>query len=98
MGTLPRLKLSAPVARKVLLQAHKYKAQEALDDGIVDAIAPPESMLDEALKFAEIWKTKAKMGVFGLLRNELVGEATAAYQAVSYVHHRQTTREPKVKL
>jgi Delta3-Delta2-enoyl-CoA isomerase len=98
MGTLPRLKLGGAVARKVLLEAHKYKAPEALEDGIVDAIAPPEEMLDVAMQFAENWKSKAKMGVYGVLRNELVGEETAAYQAISYVHHRQTTREPKVKL
>ncbi|KAK4892745.1 hypothetical protein LTR27_008844 [Elasticomyces elasticus] len=98
MGTLPRLKLSAPVAKKVLLQAHKYKAQEALDDGIVDAIAPPDEMFELALKYANTWKYKARMGVYGLLRNELVGAATDAYQRNSYVHHRQTSREPKVKL
>jgi len=98
MGTLPRLKLSASVAKKVLLQAHKYKAQEALNDGIVDAIATPEKMMEVAMEFANAWKAKAKMRVYGLLRNELVGAATDAYQRNSYVHHRQTSREPKVKL
>ena len=86
------------MARKVLLQAHRYKAKEALEDGIVDAIAPPEKMFEVALELAERWKGKAKMGVYGVLRNELVGEATSAYQRSSYVHHRETSREPKVKL
>jgi enoyl-CoA hydratase/carnithine racemase len=62
LKTLPRAKLAPHVARKVLLQAHRYKAQEALEDGIVDAIAPPEKMFDVALELAEKWKSKAKMG------------------------------------
>lgn len=98
MGTLPRLKLSPHVARKVLLQAHKYRAQEALDDGIVDVIESPENMFQAAMALAEKWKHKATFGVYGVLRNELVSDATAAYQRISYVHHRPTSREPKVKL
>lgn len=98
MGSLLRAKLNPQIRRKVLLEAYKYKAEEAVQDGIVDIAAPPEQMLDVALEYAKKWKSKAKMGVYGLLRNELVGEATAAYQAVSYVHHKQTSREPKVKL
>lgn len=98
MGTLLRTRLSASVLRKVLLEAHKYDANEALEDGIVDAAESPGSMLDVAMQFAEKCKAKAKMGVYGVLRNELVGEATAAYQSISYVHHRPTTREPKMKL
>jgi Delta3-Delta2-enoyl-CoA isomerase len=65
MGTLPRTKLSAPVARKVLLEAHKYTAKEALADGIVDAIAPPDQMLAVAMTYAQEWKAKSKMGVYG---------------------------------
>jgi Delta3-Delta2-enoyl-CoA isomerase len=61
-----------------LLEAYRYKGIEALEDGIVDAVAPPETMLEVALEFAEKWKSKAKMGVYGVLRNELVGEATRA--------------------
>ena len=80
------------------MQAHKYKAAEALEDGIVDAVATPDDMLGVAMGLAENWKDKAKMGVYGLLRNEQVGEATRAYQMNSYVHHRETSREPKVKL
>ena len=98
MGTLLRAKLAPRVARKVLLEAKRYKAPEALEDGIVDAIAPPDEMLAVALELAGKWTGKAKMGVYGVLRNELVGEANRAYQMNSYVHHRETAREPKVKL
>jgi len=66
MGSLPRSKLSPRVARKVLLEAHKFKAGEALEDGIVDAIATPDDMMEVAMQFAERWKAKAKMGVYGV--------------------------------
>jgi len=98
MGSLLRTKLNPLIRRKVLLEAFKYTANEAAKDGIIDVAAPPENMLDVALEYAQKWKSKAKMGVYGLLRNELVGEVTAAYQGISYVHHRQTSREPKLKL
>lgn len=62
IGSLPRLKLRPQVARKMLLEAHKWTAQEALQDGIVDAIAEPDHMLDEALDIAAKWAPKAKMG------------------------------------
>lgn len=76
--SLIRAKLGPQVRRKVLLEAHRYTGVEALEDGIVDAVAPPEKMLDVALGLAKKWQSKAKMGVYGVLRNELVGEATRA--------------------
>ena len=98
MGSLIRAKLAPRVARKVLLQAHRYTGREALEDGIVDEIAEPEAVLDTAVQCAERWKVKSKMGVYALLRNELIGEATEAYARNSYVHRKETAREPKVKL
>ena len=47
-----------------------------------------------ALEIAEKWKGKAKMGVYGVLREELVSDATTAYQTNSYVHQKATSREP----
>ena len=98
MGTLLTAKLQPQVRRKVLLEAHKYKAPEALADGIIHAAEPPEKMFDVAMELAEKWKSKAKMGVYGVLRGELVGEALKAYREISYVHGRATSREPKMKL
>lgn len=98
MGSLIRLKLAPKVARKVLLEAHKYTGRTALEDGIVDAIAEPDQMFDVAMELARKWKTKAQMGVYGLLRTELWGQALLAYRQNSYVHHKETAREPKVKL
>lgn len=62
IGSLPRLKLRPQVARKMLLEAHRWTGSEALEDGIVDAIAEPEKMLDVALELGNKVAPKAKMG------------------------------------
>lgn len=45
IGYLPRLKLRPQIARKMLLEAHKWTGKQALEDGIVDKIAEPEEKL-----------------------------------------------------
>jgi Delta3-Delta2-enoyl-CoA isomerase len=98
MGAFLRSKLTPQTARKVILQGHKFTSSEALADSIVDEIAPPEEMLERALAIAERVKSKAKTGVYGLLRGELVGEAARAFQQISYVRSRLVSRQAKVKL
>lgn len=98
MGSLVRLKLGARVARRVLLEGKRFTGREALEAGIVDELAGPGQMLDVAVGVAEKWKGKAEMGVYALLRDELWGEATRYYARNSYVHRKETAREPKVKL
>ncbi|KAJ5558579.1 hypothetical protein N7535_008795 [Penicillium sp. DV-2018c] len=98
MGSLLRAKLTPKVARKVLLEAHKFTGKEALADGIVDAIATPQEMRPAALALADKVKGKARMGVYALLRSELYGEALRAFQGISHVHSREVSRQPKVKL
>lgn len=82
----------------MLMEAHKWTGKEALRDGIVDLIAPPDRMFEVALDLARQWAPKSRTGVYGLLRNELWGEALANFQSISYVHHRETTRKALVKL
>jgi Delta3-Delta2-enoyl-CoA isomerase len=98
MGSLLRAKLTPKTARKVLLQAHKFTGKEALADGIVDEVADPDKMFDVALEYAEKWKSKSKMGVYGVLRGELLGDALERFARLSYVHSRSTNRRPKVKI
>ncbi|PGH15010.1 hypothetical protein AJ79_02690 [Helicocarpus griseus UAMH5409] len=98
IGYLARLKLRPDVARRMLLEAHKWTGKEALADGIVDQIAEPEDMLDAAIETARKWAPKAKMGVYSVLRQELWGEAARVFQSISYVHHRRTVLPPKVKI
>lgn len=98
MGSLLRLKLSPPIARKMLLEGHKWTSREALKDGLVDEIAHPDKMLESAIALAERVSPKAKAGVYGLLRSELYGEADRLFQSISYVHSRPTSRQAKANL
>lgn len=98
MGTLLRTKLTPKIARKMLLEAHRWTGEEAFKDGLVDAIAPPDKMLEVALDLAKKWAPKAEAGVYGVLRAELYGEANRAFQAISYVHSKMTDRKPLMKL
>jgi Delta3-Delta2-enoyl-CoA isomerase len=98
IGLLPRSKLHPQVARKLLLEAYKFTGKEALEDGIVDAIAPPDKLFDVALAKAREVAPRAKMGVFSLLRNELYGDAQRTIRGISYVHGRVTARPAKAKI
>lgn len=62
IGALPRLKLGGRIARKMLLEAHRWTGKEALLDGVVDAVASPEEMLEVAMGIARKWAPHAKMG------------------------------------
>lgn len=62
VGVLPRLKLHPQVARRMLLEGYRFTGQEALEDGIVDAIAPPDKMLEVALGLGKKWARKGKAG------------------------------------
>lgn len=98
MGALLRAKLGPRVACKVLLEAHRYTGKSAFDDGIVDVVVKPEQRLDEALRIAEKWQDKSCGGVYGVLRNELLGDAIEKFQKLSYVHSRATSKLPREKL
>lgn len=98
MGTLPRLKLKPQIARKMLLEAHRWRSQEALQDGIVDEIVHPDKMRQRAVDFARDLAPRASMGVYGLLRAELWGDAVDAFKKISYVHRTRIDRAPQAKI
>ncbi|KAE8311394.1 ClpP/crotonase-like domain-containing protein [Aspergillus transmontanensis] len=98
VGVLPRLKLRPQIARKVLLEGHRFTGEEALRDGLVDFIAQPDDMLAVAFELAAKWAPKAKAGVYALLRSELNGEMTRAVQQISHVYGRSTFLPGKTKL
>ena len=98
IGALPRLKLRPQVARKMLLEAHRWTGKEAMEDGVVDAVAEPEEMFEAALKVAREWAPKAKMGVYGVLRSELYGEAAKYFRDISYNYSRRPDRPAKAKV
>ncbi|KAE8416400.1 ClpP/crotonase-like domain-containing protein [Aspergillus pseudocaelatus] len=62
VGVLPRLKLRPQIARKILLEGHRFTGEEALRDGLVDFIAQPDDMLAVASELAAKWAPKAKAG------------------------------------
>jgi Delta3-Delta2-enoyl-CoA isomerase len=98
IGALPRLKLAPQIARKMLLEAHKWTGEGALKDGIVDEICEPDKMRARAVEFAKTVAPRATMGVYGLLRSELWGEALDKFKAISYVHRKRIGAAPKVKI
>lgn len=98
IGALPKLKLRPQIARKMLLEAHKWTGEEALADGIVDQIADPEHMEDVAVDLAKLHAERASMGVYGLLRTELWGDALDKLKQISYVHSKRTGTVPKAKI
>ena len=98
IGFLPRLKLRPQVARKMLLEAHRWTGKEAFEDGIVDEIAEPKEMLEVALKKAGQVQGKAKMGVYSLLRNELWGDAAEKIRGICYVHGKRVTAPANAKI
>lgn len=98
IGALPRLKLRPQIARKMLLEAHKWTGSEALVDGIVDEVAAPDVMEKVAIERAEGLAGRATMGVYALLRAELWGEALEKLKRISYVHGRRTVLPAKAKI
>lgn len=89
IGSLVKSKLVPSVARKVLLEGHKYTGKEALADGIVDRIVSAEELLPTAVELASRVKSKARGNVYGLLRAELNLEPLKRLQSVSHVHNQR---------
>ena len=99
IGALPRLKLGGRVARKMLLEAHRWTGTEALADGIVDEVCEPEGMEARAVAVAREQAGRAAMGVYGLLRSELWGRgAGTSFRAISYVHRKRVGTAARAKI
>jgi Delta3-Delta2-enoyl-CoA isomerase len=90
MGVLPRLKLSPQVARKMVLEAHRWAPEEALKDGVIDLIVRDSEIQGKATEVAEKWKVKARAGAYGVLRNELWGDVGKVFRELSFVHNKVT--------
>jgi Delta3-Delta2-enoyl-CoA isomerase len=88
IGFLPRLKLRPDIARKMLLRAHRWTAKEAVVDGVIDEAVEPDKMMARAIEMAKEEAPRGKAGVYGVLRNELYGDAFRQLQLVSHRHHR----------
>lgn len=98
IGSLLRLKLHPRVARKMLLEAHRFTGRGALEDGIVDFAVEPGELEGKAEEVARLWAPKAKMGVYALLRGELVGEAARGLREISFVWGRRVDLPAKAMI
>ena len=98
IGSLPQTKLGAKVARKMLLEAHRWTGTEAMADGIVDEVCEPEDLERRCVEMAKKVAPKARMGVYGLLRTELWGDAVEKFRRISYVHSKRIGTQAKAKI
>ncbi|CBQ73617.1 conserved hypothetical protein [Sporisorium reilianum SRZ2] len=64
------------IMRKIVLEGHRFSAQEAYDAGFVDVLADsPKDTLDKALELAARIKIKAKMNAWGSNKQVIYADA-----------------------
>ncbi|KAI9493699.1 ClpP/crotonase-like domain-containing protein [Zychaea mexicana] len=74
-NALLRYKTTPKTLRALVLQGHRFNAQEALEHDLVDIICPENELLDTAKKLALKWAPKAKAGfIYRQLKEELSTE------------------------
>ncbi|KAI8140774.1 ClpP/crotonase-like domain-containing protein [Fennellomyces sp. T-0311] len=72
MAGLLRYKMTPQTYRNCVLQGHRFTATEALENQLVDIIAPEKEVLDKAKELALKWAPKAKSGiVYKQLKEEM---------------------------
>ena len=54
--------------------------------------------MEKALELAEKWKSKGRMGVYSILRNELWGEAAEKLRGASFRRGREMGSRPVAKI
>lgn len=73
MAGLLRYKMTPKTFRDMVLQGHRFTAKEALENDLVDEIAPEKEVLDKAKALALKWAPKAKSGiVYRQLKEEVM--------------------------
>ncbi|KAI9356128.1 ClpP/crotonase-like domain-containing protein [Pilaira anomala] len=72
MAGILRYKMTPKTFRDMILQGHRFTAQEALDKDLVDVICPGDEVLPKAKELALKWAPKAKAGiVYKQLKDEM---------------------------
>lgn len=72
MAGILRYKMSPKTFRDMVLQGHRFTAQQALDQDLVDIICPGTEVLAQAKELALKWAPKAKAGiVYKQLKDEV---------------------------
>ncbi|KAI9323612.1 ClpP/crotonase-like domain-containing protein [Dichotomocladium elegans] len=73
MTALIRCKTTPNTFRNMILQGHRFSAEQALAEHLVDEIAPQNEVLDKAKALALKWAPKAKSGiVYRQLKEEVL--------------------------
>ncbi|KAI9499387.1 ClpP/crotonase-like domain-containing protein [Zychaea mexicana] len=73
MAGLLRCKMAPHTFRNMVLQGHRFSAQQALDEKLVDVICPGDQVLGKAKELALQWAPKAKSGiVYKQLKEEVL--------------------------
>jgi ClpP class serine protease len=75
MSSIFRLKVSPQVYRTLVLEAHRFGGQAALDAGLVDRLGGLDAVL-ELVKERKL-TGKGKTGIYGLLKAEMYRESVA---------------------
>ncbi|KAK4167323.1 ClpP/crotonase-like domain-containing protein [Cladorrhinum sp. PSN259] len=73
MSSIFRLKLPAATYRQLVLEAHRFPGEQALEGGIVDRLGGLEAVL-ELVKEKKLTE-KPKTGIYGLLKAEMYRES-----------------------
>lgn len=84
MAGLLRYKMSPKTFRNMVLQGHRFTAQEALENDLVDEIAPEKEVLEKAKALALKWAPKAKSGiVYRQLKEEVMFPMFIVIESIS---------------
>ncbi|KAF7731886.1 hypothetical protein EC973_007717 [Apophysomyces ossiformis] len=90
MAALLREKTTPATFRNMVLQGHRYSAQEALKENLVDVIAPGDQVLAKAKELALKWAPKAQASVvYKQLKDEMY---TDIVRQLSVPYHRLAPR------
>jgi hypothetical protein len=82
MSSIFRLKLAPASYRSLVLEAHRFGGQAAVDAGIADRLGGLDAVLD-LVKERKL-TGKAKTGIYGLLKAEMYRESVALLSEEGY--------------
>jgi enoyl-CoA hydratase/carnithine racemase len=70
------------VFQKVLLKGHKFNAEEALADGLVDAVTSIDRLLEKAIELGELYGSNLEIGgdIYSDLRTDYLKELIKALE------------------
>lgn len=87
MMSVFKLKLSGPALRKMVLEAYRFKALEALKDGVVDHVGGLEETLayvDELKLVQKAQPGPSGVSVYGALKREMWSETVNMFDDWAY--------------